>query len=111
MRYPRLDETDLNAVLNAAKAFSHQKVPNASIAGVGMNRQAAELRNQVPGGMCFTSGASSQKLLPFMKLRRRGWFLALLAMAGALALSSCMSQEGIAPAEDELHRPASMGGD
>ncbi|HYY29351.1 MAG TPA: hypothetical protein VE860_15470 [Chthoniobacterales bacterium] len=46
-----------------------------------------------------------------MRLRRCGWLLALLVIAGALTLSSCMSQEGIGPGEDELHRPASMGGD
>jgi hypothetical protein len=37
-----------------------------------------------------------------MKLRRFKWFFALLAVAGALALSSCLNQEGVGPAEGEL---------
>jgi len=37
-----------------------------------------------------------------MKLRRFRWFFALLAVAGALALSSCLNQEGVGPAEGEL---------
>jgi hypothetical protein len=56
-------------------------------------------------------GRDSPNMLRFMRLRRSGWFLVLLAIAGALALGSCMNQEGIGPGQDELHRPASMGGD
>jgi hypothetical protein len=37
-----------------------------------------------------------------MKFRRFGWILVFLAVGGALALSSCMDQEGIGPAEGEL---------
>ncbi len=37
-----------------------------------------------------------------MKLRRFGWFVAFLAVAVALALSSCMNQEGVGPGDGEL---------
>jgi hypothetical protein len=40
-------------------------------------------------------------MLPFMRWQR-SWFLLLLALAGALVLTSCMSQEGIGAGEGEL---------
>jgi hypothetical protein len=49
----------------------------------------------------YMRGGSANKL-PLMKLRRFGWFFAFLAVACALALSSCMDQEGVGPAEGEL---------
>jgi hypothetical protein len=49
--------------------------------------------------------------VPFMRWRRTPWFLALLALAVALVLTSCMNQEGIGPAEGELNRgQQSIGG-
>jgi hypothetical protein len=54
---------------------------------------------------------AERNMLPSMRLRMCVWFLALLAIAGALGLSSCMNQEGVGPGDEELHRPASMGGD
>jgi hypothetical protein len=42
-------------------------------------------------------------MLPFMKWQR-SWFLVLLALAGALVLTSCMNQEGIGAGEGELSR-------
>jgi hypothetical protein len=50
-------------------------------------------------------------MLPVMKWKRCSWFLALLAVAGALILTSCMNQEGIGPGEGELKSGgASAGG-
>jgi hypothetical protein len=40
-------------------------------------------------------------MLPFMRWQR-SWFLLLLALAGALVLTSCMNQEGIGAGEGEL---------
>jgi len=44
----------------------------------------------------------SPNMLPLMKFRRFGWFFVFLAVAGALALSSCMNQEGVGPGDNEL---------
>jgi hypothetical protein len=41
-------------------------------------------------------------MLRFMRWQRCSWFLALLAVAGALFLASCGSQEGVGPGEGEL---------
>jgi hypothetical protein len=41
-------------------------------------------------------------MFPVMKWKRCSWFLALLGVAGALILTSCMSEEGIAPGEGEM---------
>jgi hypothetical protein len=49
-------------------------------------------------------------MLPFMRWQR-SWFLLLLALAGALVLTSCMNQEGIGAGEGELSRhPEQPGG-
>ena len=40
--------------------------------------------------------------MPFMRRQRCSWLLALLLVAGALAFTSCVNQEGVAPAEGEL---------
>jgi hypothetical protein len=49
-------------------------------------------------------------MLPFMRWQRFSWFLALLAVAWALALTSCLNQEGIGPAEGELKGGPTTGG-
>jgi hypothetical protein len=49
-------------------------------------------------------------MLPVMKWKRCSWFLALLAVAGALILTSCMNQEGIGPGEGELKGGPPAGG-
>jgi len=49
-------------------------------------------------------------MFPVMKWKRCSWFLALLAVAGALILTSCMNQEGIGPGEGELKGGGSTGG-
>lgn len=55
--------------------------------------------------------SNSLRMLPFMRPQRCIWFLALLAAAGALLLTSCMNQEGIGPGEGELSRhPSQTGG-
>ena len=51
---------------------------------------------------CFTRRSDSSMMLTFMRRRKGSWFLALLAIAGALVLSSCMNQEGIGPGAGEL---------
>jgi len=40
-------------------------------------------------------------MLLIMRRRQSAWFLALLVVAGAFVLTSCMNQEGIGPAEGE----------
>jgi hypothetical protein len=55
--------------------------------------------------------SDSSFMFPVMKWKRCSWFLALLAAAGALILTSCMNQEGIGPGEGELKSGgASAGG-
>jgi hypothetical protein len=49
-------------------------------------------------------------MLPFMRRRQCSYFLALLAVAGALFLTSCMDQEGVGPAEGELKEAPPSGG-
>jgi hypothetical protein len=50
---------------------------------------------------------ASSNILPFMKWQR-SWFLLLLALAGALVLTSCMNQEGIGAGEGELKDPTNQ---
>jgi len=46
-----------------------------------------------------------------MRWLQRSWFLALLlAIVGALVLTSCMNQEGIGPGEGELKDAPTTGG-
>jgi hypothetical protein len=54
-----------------------------------------------PKELYFQSGSSN--MLPFMRWQR-SWFLLLLALAGALVLTSCMNQEGVGAGEGELSR-------
>jgi len=44
-----------------------------------------------------------------MKWQRYSWFLALLAVGGALLLASCTNQEGVGPGEGELSRDHPAG--
>jgi len=39
-----------------------------------------------------------------VKMKAWSWYLAILAVFAALTLSSCASQEGVAPNEAELQR-------
>jgi hypothetical protein len=45
-----------------------------------------------------------------MRWQRYSWYLALLAVAWVLVLTSCMNQEGVGPAEGELKSGPSIGG-
>jgi predicted small secreted protein len=45
-----------------------------------------------------------------MRRQKCSWFLALLVVAGALVLTSCMNQEGIGPGEGELKGKSDTGG-
>jgi hypothetical protein len=53
--------------------------------------------------------SDSLSMLAFMKWKRTSWFLALVAVAMALVLTSCMNQEGVGPAEGELKGGSSSG--
>ncbi len=55
----------------------------------------------------FTSSPTTSNMLPFMRWQR-SWFLLLLALAGALVLTSCMNQEGIGAGEGELRDPTNQ---
>jgi hypothetical protein len=44
-----------------------------------------------------------------MRWQQCSWFLALLAVVWVLVLTSCMNQEGVAPAEGELKGQPSVG--
>jgi hypothetical protein len=49
--------------------------------------------------------------LPLMRRQQCSWFLALLAVAVALVLTSCMNQEGVGAADWELKdRPTTTTG-
>jgi hypothetical protein len=43
-------------------------------------------------------------MLPIMSRQRCTWFLALLAVGGALFLASCSNQEDVGPGQGELSR-------
>ena len=43
-------------------------------------------------------------MFAIMRSKRCSWFVALLAVAGALLLASCINQEGVGPGEGELSR-------
>ena len=64
---------------------------------------------QAPKVLCIRSSSSSMLLA--MRKQKCSWFLALLAVAGALVLTSCMNQEGVGPGEGELKgQPTSSTG-
>ena len=43
-------------------------------------------------------------MFAIMRWQRRTWFLAFLAVSGALLLASCINQEGVGAGEGELTR-------
>jgi predicted small secreted protein len=51
----------------------------------------------------------SSRMMPLMRRQQISWFLALIVVAGALVLTSCMNQEGIGPGAGELKDKPSTG--
>ena len=68
----------------------------------GFESLPIRFREESPGMKVLYILSDSSNMSFMMRWPRTSWFLALLAMAVALVLTSCASQEGIGPAEGEL---------
>jgi hypothetical protein len=68
----------------------------------------ADLARGLASSLRRTAGKNSFTLdalrVVVVKMKAWSWYLAILAVFAALTLSSCASQEGVAPNEAELQR-------